>query len=60
MDGVIKGKSGLSRAQRDFPGGPLVKISYFQRRGVWVQSPVRKLRSHMLQNGEKIKARKQI
>ena len=25
MDGVIKGKSGISRAQRDFPGGQLFK-----------------------------------
>ena len=32
---------------RDFPGSPVVKTQHFQYKGHWVQSLMRKLRSHM-------------
>ena len=49
---LFKGKSHTW----DFPGGPVVKTPRFLR-GVWVQSPIGELRSHMAHGtAQKIKS----
>ena len=46
------GKGGIKRSRREFPGGPVTKISP-PGRGVCVRFLVRELRSHMPQNKTK-------